>query len=65
MKSDIPNLSDDISSVYNTALEIARKGDLVAWRRIIKGWSNSTGQQVPSGSRNSNALARNPSTSKQ
>ncbi|MCM2286414.1 MAG: toll/interleukin-1 receptor domain-containing protein [Desulfobacula sp.] len=33
---DIISLSDDILSVYHTALDVARKGDLVAWRRIVK-----------------------------
>lgn len=37
--TDLSNLiepSNDISSIYNAALDIARKGDLVAWRRMIK-----------------------------
>lgn len=30
------SLPEDISAIYRTALEIARQGDLVAWRRIVK-----------------------------
>lgn len=36
---DIPDLallSDDTSAVYHTALEVARRGDIVAWRRIVR-----------------------------
>src|SRR5574340_1441450 len=33
---DIILLSDDILAVYHTALDVARRGDLVAWRRIVK-----------------------------
>jgi hypothetical protein len=33
---DITSLSDDILVVYHTALDVARRNDLVAWRRIIK-----------------------------
>jgi hypothetical protein len=34
----IPDIrtATDISSVYQTALEVARRGDLVAWRRIVR-----------------------------
>ena len=33
---DLTELSEDIPSVYHTALDVARKGDLVVWRRMIK-----------------------------
>jgi hypothetical protein len=33
---DIILLSDDILAIYHTALDLARRGDLVAWRRIVK-----------------------------
>lgn len=36
---DIPNISKidkDISGIYKIALNIARKGDIVAWRKIIR-----------------------------
>jgi hypothetical protein len=55
---DLKALSDDILSVYHTALDVARKGDLVAWRRIIKkaispmsdqliGWRNKYESNLP------------------
>ncbi|HUN55644.1 MAG TPA: toll/interleukin-1 receptor domain-containing protein [Smithella sp.] len=34
--SNFSKLSEDITGVYNIALDIARKGDLVAWRRMIR-----------------------------
>jgi len=33
---DIKECKQDIKRVYQTALDIARRGDLVAWRRIIR-----------------------------
>lgn len=33
---DIVEMHDDILAVYRTALDIARKGDLVAWRKVIR-----------------------------
>lgn len=33
---DLSKLDNDVVSIYNTALEIARQGDLVAWRKIIQ-----------------------------
>jgi hypothetical protein len=33
---DLVSLADDVLSVYHTALDVARRGDLVAWRRMVK-----------------------------
>jgi hypothetical protein len=33
---DLEKIADDIQVVYDTALEVAREGDLVAWRRIVR-----------------------------
>lgn len=33
---DIGNLKHDVTLIYKTALDIARHGDLVAWRKIIQ-----------------------------
>lgn len=43
---DITKLLDNISSVYRTAFEVARDGDFVTWRRIIRQANSSITEQL-------------------
>jgi hypothetical protein len=45
----IPNLGDfgqDVVSVYNAALDIARQGDIVAWRKIVRQAKQPTSEML-------------------
>jgi hypothetical protein len=43
---DITKILSDIPSIHNTALEVARQGDLIVWRKIIRQATASIQEQL-------------------